>query len=137
MGSHSLLQGIFLTQGSNPSLLHCRQILYPLNCQRSPAFATLLFFLLMGTDMRLTLGLVAFTSTQLPAPNHSFISSSPSLTCYPHHSSEWLFQFLMHYPGGDREPVVETASQAPGESISVFYLTSNCSEYHNPLISFN
>ena len=25
---HSLLQGIFLTQGSNPSLLHCRRILY-------------------------------------------------------------------------------------------------------------
>ena len=27
MGSHSLLQGIFLTQRSNPGLLHCRQIL--------------------------------------------------------------------------------------------------------------
>ena len=27
MGSHSLLQGIFLTQGSNLGLLHCRQIL--------------------------------------------------------------------------------------------------------------
>ena len=26
--NHSLLQGIFLTQGSNPGLLHCRQILY-------------------------------------------------------------------------------------------------------------
>ena len=28
VGSHSLLQGIFLTQGSNLSLLHCRQIPY-------------------------------------------------------------------------------------------------------------
>ena len=28
---HSLLQGIFLTQGSNPGLLHCRQILHCLN----------------------------------------------------------------------------------------------------------
>ena len=28
MGSHSLLQGIFPTQGLNPGLLHCRQILY-------------------------------------------------------------------------------------------------------------
>ena len=27
-GSHSLLQGIFLTQGLIPDLLHCRQILY-------------------------------------------------------------------------------------------------------------
>ena len=26
---HSLLQGIFATQGSNPALLHCRQILLP------------------------------------------------------------------------------------------------------------
>ena len=28
VGSHSLLQGIFQTQGSNPDLLHCRQSLY-------------------------------------------------------------------------------------------------------------
>ena len=28
MGSLSLLQGVFPTQGSNPGLLHCRQILY-------------------------------------------------------------------------------------------------------------
>ena len=27
-GCHSLLQGIFPTQGSNPGLLHCRRILY-------------------------------------------------------------------------------------------------------------
>ena len=35
VGSHSLLQGIFLTQGSNPGLLHRRQILYHLNHQGS------------------------------------------------------------------------------------------------------
>ena len=29
MGCHSLLQGIFPTQGSNAGLLHCRQVL---NC---------------------------------------------------------------------------------------------------------
>ena len=28
VGSHSLFQGIFPTQGSNPCLLHCRQFLY-------------------------------------------------------------------------------------------------------------
>jgi len=33
--SHSRLQEIFLTQGSNPGLLHCRQILYHLSHQRS------------------------------------------------------------------------------------------------------
>ena len=35
-GSHSLLQGIFLTQGANLGLLHCRQILYCLRHQGSP-----------------------------------------------------------------------------------------------------
>ena len=33
---HFLLQRIFLTQGSNPGLLHCRLILYPLSYQGSP-----------------------------------------------------------------------------------------------------
>ena len=28
VGCHTLLQGIFMTQGSNPGLLHCRQIYY-------------------------------------------------------------------------------------------------------------
>ena len=36
VGSHSLLQGIFLTQGLNPGLLHCRWILYQLSYQGSP-----------------------------------------------------------------------------------------------------
>ena len=36
MGFHFLLQGIFPTQGWNPSLLQCRQILYHLSHQVSP-----------------------------------------------------------------------------------------------------
>ena len=36
MGSHSFLQRIFPTQGSNLVLLHCRQILYHLSYQGSP-----------------------------------------------------------------------------------------------------
>ena len=36
VGSLSLLQGIFPTQGSNPGLLHCRQILHQLSHQGSP-----------------------------------------------------------------------------------------------------
>ena len=36
MGCHSLLQGIFPTQTSNPGFLHCRQILYHLSHQGSP-----------------------------------------------------------------------------------------------------
>ena len=36
VGKLSLLQGIFPTQGSNPGLLHCRQILYQLSHKGSP-----------------------------------------------------------------------------------------------------
>ena len=44
-GCHTLLQGIFPSQGSNPGLLHCRQILYLLNYQGSPYIYTCpLFF---------------------------------------------------------------------------------------------
>ena len=35
-GSLSLLQGIFPTQGSNPGILHCRQISYQLSRKGSP-----------------------------------------------------------------------------------------------------
>ena len=38
VGCHFLLQGIFLTQGSNPGLPHCRQTPYCLSCQGSPTF---------------------------------------------------------------------------------------------------
>ena len=37
VGFHSLLQGIFPTQRSNPGLLHCRQILFCLSHQESPS----------------------------------------------------------------------------------------------------
>ena len=36
VGSLSLLQGIFPTQGSNPDLPHCSQILYQLSHKGSP-----------------------------------------------------------------------------------------------------
>ena len=37
VGSLSLLQGIFPTQGSNPGLPHCRRTLYQLSHQGSPS----------------------------------------------------------------------------------------------------
>ena len=40
MGFHFLLQGIYPTQGLNPGLLHCRQILYRLSYQGSPLYYT-------------------------------------------------------------------------------------------------
>ena len=49
VGSHFLLQGIFLTQGLNPVLLHCRQILYQLSHKGGPRILELgSLFLLQG-----------------------------------------------------------------------------------------
>ena len=47
VGFHVLLQGIFLTQGSNPGLQHFRQILYHLSHQGSPRTPR---FLAWGAD---------------------------------------------------------------------------------------
>ena len=46
MGTRSLLQGIFPTQGSNLGLLCCRQILYHLSYQRSPFYYFLKIYLI-------------------------------------------------------------------------------------------
>ena len=43
--SHSLLQGIFPAQGSNPGLPHCRRILYCLNHQGSPHWYYVVFII--------------------------------------------------------------------------------------------
>ena len=45
VGCHGLLQGTFPTQRLNPGLPHCRQILYQLSYQGSPACILLLSFL--------------------------------------------------------------------------------------------
>jgi len=40
VGGHALLQGIIPTQGLNPGLPHCRQIIYQLSHQGKPREAT-------------------------------------------------------------------------------------------------
>ena len=45
VGSHSLLQGICPTQGSNPGLPHCRQMLYHLSHRGSPRILEWVAFL--------------------------------------------------------------------------------------------
>ena len=51
--SHSLLQGIFPTQESNPGLLNCRQILYLLSTRealRTPKVLFKIFSKILGDD---------------------------------------------------------------------------------------
>ena len=52
VGCHFFLQGIFLTQGSNPGLLHCRQTLYPLSHQGSPKVVLVVKKNLLAGDVR-------------------------------------------------------------------------------------
>ena len=47
-GCHILLQGVFLTQGSNPHRPHCRQTLYLLSHWGSPVFLILHIFKITG-----------------------------------------------------------------------------------------
>ena len=44
VGCHFLFQGIFLIQGSNPYLLHCKQILSHLSRQGKPLVPTNIYF---------------------------------------------------------------------------------------------
>ena len=51
VGGHFLLQWIFQTQGLNPGLLHCRQILYLLSHDRSPCTYGSIHFLPRSTPV--------------------------------------------------------------------------------------
>ena len=59
------LQGIFLTQGSNLGLLHCRQILYHLNHQGSPLVSICIKY------MRV-IGLHGATKSWTPLNEHTY-----------------------------------------------------------------
>ena len=57
VGSLSLLQGIFPTQGSNPGLTHCRQILFQLSHKGSLLYVYLHIFYAFMIDLFLTFSL--------------------------------------------------------------------------------
>ena len=73
MGSHSLLQGIFPTQESNPDLLHCRQIL----------------------DLLHSSVYMSVPISQIIPPASVFLIPSPSLR-FPHENQESFV--LSRYP---------------------------------------
>ena len=79
---HSLFQGIFLTQGSNPGLLHCRWVLYFLSHQGSPYKAIsililhevkMIYVILPETDfvIKQTLDLLVNWATNMLARVHA------------------------------------------------------------------
>ena len=72
VGCHFLLQRIFLTQGSNPDLLHCKQYLHLLSYQGSLASYRIS---LTTTPCRITD--VKIGSNRVPVTHHSEASSLP------------------------------------------------------------
>jgi len=68
VGSHSLLQRIFPTQGWNPGLLHCRQILYQLSHKGSPRIPEwVAYSFSRSSQPRINLGSPALQADSLPA----------------------------------------------------------------------
>ena len=72
VGCHFLLQGIFLTQGSNPGLLHCRQMLYRLNYQGSRRLRELPLLLLLSRFSRVRLCATPQTAAHQAPPSLGF-----------------------------------------------------------------
>ena len=84
VGCLSLLQGIFPTQGSNPGLLHCGQILYPLSHEGSANTGQSSRSFLQGSlrDQRIEPWSLAMQADSLPA--------EPPGTWGPLPSGAWL-----------------------------------------------
>ena len=89
VGCHFLLQRIVLTQGSNPGLLHCRQMLYYLSHQaKVPSLSSVQFSRSVLSDS-LRPHELQHTSPPCPSPSPGVHSDSqpPSQWCHPAISS--------------------------------------------------
>ena len=98
VGCHALLQGIFLTQGSNPSHPHCRQILYCLSHQESsPRILEWVAYLFSGVSSqprnRTGVSCIAggFLPSELPGqPKNTGVGSLSLLRgIFPTQESNW------------------------------------------------
>ena len=79
VGSLSHLQGIFPNQGSNPGLLHCRQILYQLSHQGSPGILEWVAYpFSRGSSHWIKPGSPALQAYSLPTK----LSGKPTLSMY-------------------------------------------------------
>ena len=102
-GSHFLLQGIFPTQGSNPSLQHCRQTLYHLSHQGTLQGQNLLLihFCVFDNTYLAIVGLLVNQSLGSPAdsgPIHQaracYHMLRTRISDFPVFSTLWLISFL-------------------------------------------
>ena len=96
VGCHCLLQGIFLTQGSNSGLLYCRQILYYLSYRRSPHDNIAAQRLCLAMRKKLSL----FTAAHLPLSRFPpFLTRCPRpLSCSTTAQLPWSLAVLGAHP---------------------------------------
>ena len=116
VGSHSLLQGILLTQESNPGLRHCRQILCRLSHQASQlwyytnysicacVFSCVLLFVTPWTvacQVSLSMGFSRreyWSGLLFPSPGDPTHGLNPSLPCLLHWQVDSLPLFHLGSP---------------------------------------
>ena len=128
-------RGIFPTQGTNPGLFHCRQILYCLSDQGSPRIKMLTF----NTSLGLPYGV--FHVTQLVLFSHQVMSDSfvtswtvshqgPLSVGFPR--QEYWSRLPFPSPGDVPNPGIKPASPAFGRRILYHWATS-CKQILNNL----
>ena len=139
MGCHSLLQGISLTQGSNPSLLHCRQILFCLSLQHFPkaakknckkGFGQPVINQQIGSQTLLTL------STSLPdlrlakrnaEPEDQEVSGCSHRNQYPGHKTGWRKK--EHEAQGNEKDIQPYSNTYPMQSLYAKVVLTHPQEY--------
>ena len=107
VGCHSLLQGIFLTHGANPGLLHCRQILYYWATREPPSFKlpvcissvqalshVWLFVTLWTAARQVSLSIINSQSPPKPMSIESMTPSNHLILCRPLLLLPWIFSSL-------------------------------------------
>ena len=105
--SHSLLQRIFSTQGSNQGLLHCRQILYHLSPkasgQKHPLSLIVLMkyqFLILLTKMTFRFTFlwqepkVKFSNSKVSVKYFTFFNQNRKILYFHFSSTEWVLIIL-------------------------------------------
>ena len=97
VGSLSVLQGIFPTQGKNPGLLHCRWILYQLSHKGSPLHHTVIwyFYTICLVDM---CDMSHKDITYLPTTVPIQYTSYPKLVYFARGSLYLLISFIYFFP---------------------------------------
>ena len=136
VGCHFLLWGIFLTQGSNWSLLHCRWVLYHLSHQGSPPTSK--------ADVETDSGKCPFVKTYLPILqlNGRFSNFSAGIYMYP--SCIWHGWFPLIIPTSryfclliQLFVYLATFSSFPHLSISLIKLLTSSQERYDWIMSKN